>query len=108
MQKWLAIVESNCANSAKENEFNEWYNSTHLPDMLELPEMKRAVRFENLKPSNGEAKYLTVYEVETDDIAKTLEKAGKLLELKAKQGRISELLKITRQAYYREVFRMPK
>ena len=32
--KWLVIVESNCVDPAREDEFNEWYNKIHLPDLM--------------------------------------------------------------------------
>jgi hypothetical protein len=35
MTKWLVIVESDCKEPAKEDEFNRWYNEIHLHDVLE-------------------------------------------------------------------------
>ena len=67
MTKRLRIVETNCADPARETEFNEWYDKTHLPDVLEIPGFIRATRYENVEPSKGEAKHLALYEIETDD-----------------------------------------
>ena len=41
MAKWLLVVGSNCADAARETEFNEWYEKTHLPDVLETLGIKR-------------------------------------------------------------------
>ena len=61
----------------KEPEFNEWYNTHHVPDVINVPGFVSGQRFK-LSDSQfgGEAskayKYLAVYEIETDDIAATI------------------------------------
>ncbi len=108
MQKWLIVVESNCTDSAREQEFNEWYNNTHLPDVLELPEVVRAVRFENVDPAEGRARYLALYEMETDDLESTLQKVRELVKEKKQQGRMSDLLQATRRDHFKQIFFMEK
>lgn len=108
MQKWLMIVESNCADSTREQEFNEWYNNIHLPDVLEIPEFKRAVRFENIDSAEGKVRYLAVYEIETDDLESVLEKISTFVKEKTKQGRMSDLLQATRVDHFKQIFFMEK
>ncbi len=54
----------------REDEYNDWYQNTHLPEVVTLPGIRSAQRYRqarNLK--EGEAyPYLTVYDIETDDI----------------------------------------
>lgn len=60
--------------AGKEDEFNEWYDNVHLPEVLATPGMRSAQRFALLetdithhselpKPAHG---YLLVYELEGD------------------------------------------
>ena len=67
MNKIVFVVESNCADPAREDEFNEWYNNIHVPDVLEMSGVLRGSRYVRMNPSEGQAKYLAIYEIETDD-----------------------------------------
>ena len=91
MEKWLLTVESNCCDPSREQEFNEWYNNIHMPDILEIPGFMRAAFYENTNPSEGQGKFLAVYEIETDDLARTLSEFDEIVNTRAKQGRMSEL-----------------
>ena len=37
MPKYLFFAFSDCKDPAHEEEYNEWYNTKHVPDMLEIP-----------------------------------------------------------------------
>ncbi len=69
----------------KEDEYNEWYDKHHVPDVINIPGFISGQRFK-LSDSQfgGEAskafKYLALYEIETDDIAATIK------ELRARGG----------------------
>lgn len=47
-------------------EFNDWYDSQHLDDLLELEGMQTAQRY-RLKLGDGWS-YMAIYDVETDDL----------------------------------------
>jgi hypothetical protein len=53
-----------------EHEFNEWYNTEHLPELLSLPGFLDAARYVAYK---GTPKYLAVYELESAEALKTAE-----------------------------------
>ena len=53
-----------------EAEFNDWYETEHIPVRLALPGFSRAVRY---RECDAERKYLAIYEI--DDLA-VLESAG--------------------------------
>jgi hypothetical protein len=104
VDKILFIVESNCADPAREEEFNEWYNKTHLPDALEPPEVLRAVRYQRLDTSKGQAKYIALYEVETNDFPALMKTVEKNMEKVRAAGRWSELLEITAQDAFIQIY----
>ncbi len=69
----------------KEDEFNEWYDKHHVPDVINVPGFVSGQRFKLADAQfGGEAsrqyKYLALYEIETDDIAATIK------ELRARGG----------------------
>lgn len=53
----------------REQECGEWYDATHLADMLTVPGVVSAQRFELLRSAPGKAfkRYLALYEVEAED-----------------------------------------
>jgi hypothetical protein len=67
--KHLYVVFGNPASPDRDAEFNQWYDGTHIPDILALPGIASAQRF-RVSPLDGgtSAKftYMTVYEVEGD------------------------------------------
>ena len=103
MERWLLTVESNCADPSKEKEFNKWYDTVHLPDILETPGIVRAARYENTSPPEGQGKFMAMYEIETDDLGKTLAKFDEVVNTKAKQGRMSDLVIAVGGGLYRQI-----
>ena len=103
MAKWLLTVETNCSDPAREAEFNEWYNNIHLPDVLEVPGFVRAIRYENTDTSEGKAKFLAIYEVETDDLDKVMKTLEDTIDRKRAEGRMNDLGVLVSQGIYRQI-----
>ena len=103
MAKWLLVVETNCDNAAREAEFNEWYNNTHFPDVLETPEFTRATRYENTEPSEGKAKFLATYEIETDNIDGFIKVHNANMTGKRAEGRVSDSMTLVSRGFYRQI-----
>jgi hypothetical protein len=103
MERWLLTVEANCCDPSREAEFNKWYDTVHLPDILETPGFVRAVRYENTNPAEGQGKFIAMYEIETDDLASTLAKFDEIVNARAKQGRMSELVMAVGGGLYKQV-----
>ena len=72
----LFLVFTNAAEG-REAEFNEWYDTTHLPDVLDVPGVVTAQRYAIAPIETPEVegvpsplppahRYLTVYELERD------------------------------------------
>ena len=103
MEKWFLTVESNCCDPSKEKEFSDWYKNTHLPDILEIPGFVYAAFYENTNPSEGQGKFLAIYDIETDDLAGALAAFDEIVNKRAKQGRISDLLVAVGGGLYRQI-----
>ena len=103
MAKWFYMVESDSADASREAEFNEWYEKIHLPDVLETPGFIRATRYENTESLEGKAKFLAVYEIESDDIDGALKTLRGNLDRKRAEGRFSELLVVVSRGVYRQI-----
>ena len=90
-QRWVNLVETNCGDASREQEFNDWYTNTHLPDVLETPGFMAATRYEMKEFRDGRGKYFTLYEIETDDIDKTMAVRVEKRVKEVEQGRGSKL-----------------
>jgi hypothetical protein len=104
MAKYVIEVGTNCKDPAKEAEYNDWYNNIHLPDVLETPGFVRATRYENTEAGKGQAKFIALYEVETDDIDAFMKANNANMAEKTKAGRISDQLVLVSRALYKETY----
>jgi hypothetical protein len=69
--KGIMVVQSAPSDPAREDEFNEWYSHTHLPEILAVPGFVSARRYKVHDPADGGPPahpYLAVYEIEADDL----------------------------------------
>ncbi|MFC2066106.1 hypothetical protein ACFLUO_03455 [Chloroflexota bacterium] len=87
MEKWISMVETFCTDPSREKEFNDFYNNTHLPDVLKTPGFMAARRYAIKESRYGRGKYLTIFEIETDDIDKTIAIRHERREQEKEQGR---------------------
>lgn len=62
----VLIVLNDCADLARDDEFNAWYDDVHIPDVLSTGTYHSAVRYENTDPESG-PRYLAVYETDAAD-----------------------------------------
>lgn len=102
MAMWITVAATICTNAARESEFNEWFDKIHLPDCLELDCMVRITQYENTESSGGKAKFLAIYEIETDDIVEFKKAVDNMLPEKRAEGKISELVEIESSIIYRQ------
>lgn len=65
MADHLLVAISN-AQSGREDEFNTWYETVHMPEVLELPGFTAAQRFEPAQTGDGPARYMAVYDIDGD------------------------------------------
>jgi len=92
MARYLYFAFSDCKDPDREAEFNEWYDTMHLPDMLEVPGMIKATRWKSAESGEGQhRKYLALYELETDDLEEFNEKVRERGMWTMEKGRFSDL-----------------
>lgn len=104
MEKWLYIVHTNCKDLEREDEFNEWYDKIHIPDILAgSPGFISAMRCEKRSPAEGEGKYIAIYEIESEDIDQTIVAHRDNMINRKEQGRMSNLVSIVSRNLYKQV-----
>lgn len=74
MTKGVLLVWTEPSSPDREEEYNEWYDSTHAPDVLENVEGVTSFRrFKVAKAQLGDipapTRYLIIYELEIDDLS---------------------------------------
>lgn len=78
MANYVMVVQSR-AVEGRDADYNEWYDTVHLEDILALPGVKSGRRFDYAAGiAGGEGQpYLAIYEVETDDVNTVIAEMGK-------------------------------
>lgn len=88
MEKWVLLVEVNLTDENRLSEFDTWYDTIHIPDILSgSPGFRSATRYVLKYPVPGKGKYLAVYEIESENIEKTMEAHQKNVQAKYAAGR---------------------
>lgn len=103
MERWLMNVETSCADPTREKAFNEWYDNVHLQDVLQVPGIVRASRFEFINPPEGQPKFMAMYEIETDDFGQTMVAMGEHMQKVIEKGRMSELCIVGGARIYKQI-----
>jgi hypothetical protein len=70
MARFLCLVSTNSV-AGRSEEFNEWYDSQHSPDLLRVPGIVSAQRYrlaQLQEAQSSEYEYLAIYEIQTDDL----------------------------------------
>ena len=91
MARWLNMVELNCADASKAKEFVEWYENIHLADILETPGYLNGRLYEKKEYREGRGQFLTLYEIETDDIDETIAFRREKRKREREQGRYRDV-----------------
>lgn len=78
MAKYVMVTQSN-AQKGRDAEYNEWYDTIHLQDICAIPGVKSGRRFESTPAMIGTPgqRYLSLFEIETDDPAAVMAELGK-------------------------------
>lgn len=109
VSKATLLVYSNCA-ADREEEFNTWYDTVHVPDLLaEVPEIITARRMRLSGPAPGlsvrggeplVAQYLAMYELNTDDTRAFMKRLGEVSASLGQRGRMYDGLQVVGTATY--------
>lgn len=78
MKRYKLVVLSEPVEG-REQEYNDWYQNTHLYDIVAFNGFTSAQRFHASRSLNEEkpVPYLAIYDIETDDIDAVVEEMGK-------------------------------
>ena len=92
MARYWFFAFSDCKDPSRAQEYDKWYSDTHIPDMLQVPGMVQATRWEAAEPKEGiKRQYLALYEFETDNIEEFNKEVAKRGKWTMEQGRFSDL-----------------
>jgi hypothetical protein len=103
MGKWLYAVYTLCQSPELEKEFNVWYDKIHIPDILKIPGFIHATRYKIRGPVEGQGNYLSLYEIETEDIDKTMAVEHDVVTKLGEQGRMSDVAVVVSRALYQKI-----
>jgi hypothetical protein len=70
--KGIMVVQSGPVDPAREDEYNDWYDNTHVPQICAIPGFVSARRYKvhGAHPADPAAPaYLAIYEIDADDLA---------------------------------------
>lgn len=70
--RWLVAVSGSIYRSVDRDEFDDWYDNIHLPQITQCPGFRWGVRYEAPEGSNPHA-FLTLYEVDGPEALETEE-----------------------------------
>lgn len=73
------MIGLSAAKPERDEAYNDWFDNTHLPAILALPGMKSVRRFDATPYMIGAPgpRYLSIFEVETDDIQGLIAEMGR-------------------------------
>ena len=100
----LMLAITNCADPAKADEFNYWYNHMHVPDVTAPGIFRDCIRFENTDPTSPDGQYVATYENTWEDVSKAQpanREAG--AKLKARGNRGSPLIQAVRVGVFKRL-----
>jgi hypothetical protein len=73
MPKAVLLAFTGPKSQAVEDEYNQWYDSVHLRDVLAVEGVRSATRFklaaDQMFDDDAPGEYLAIYEIEADDLA---------------------------------------
>lgn len=79
MASFILMAMTNAAEG-RDQEYNRWFDEVHVPQVLNVPGMETAQRYEltaeQRMPAPLPYRYATVYWIESDDLAATLAALG--------------------------------
>lgn len=104
MARWIRIVETYCKDPQREAEFLKWYRTVHIPDILASPAgVLSGNLYERKDAVPGEARYIAIYEYETDDFDHTLSVHRDYVKTLEKKGHMTELLQIVSMRNFKKI-----
>ena len=77
MSRGIFLTYTNCTDPLREMEFNQWYSHTHLSDLSATEGFISARRFVSGAQLGNPSRYLTMFELEGEDLQETVQSLGR-------------------------------
>ena len=71
MARAVYVVRTRAVSPDRNDELNEWYDGTHIPELLTVPGFVSARRFRRVGDDDT-PEYLAIYEIDADDVSAPL------------------------------------
>lgn len=81
MPRGIMVVQSNPATPERDAEYNDWYSSTHLPELLQIPGFVAGRRYRVPDGAPATHRYLAIYDIDADELTAPMK------ELQARSAR---------------------
>jgi hypothetical protein len=103
--KNLLYVLTSCKDPAEDAEFNEWYDNTHLPDVLSSGLLRNPVRFVRATDAaeDREPRYLATWESDTETPDRLLQEVTELGQSLLQRGRVHPSLRLKHMGMLRRI-----
>lgn len=107
--KWLFMAKSDCTDSSRLKEFQDWYDTVHVPDMIRTLGIVRATRYELVSTSRFDnvketvPSFMVLYEIASDNIQETIDSIKSNIQVAIKQDRITPLFKAGGARIYKQI-----
>lgn len=86
----LIVAHVLCADPRRTDEWDDWYDTQHLPDMLASGAFITGTRWRRDAPRTGEANHLTVYEIGGITVDEAIERSAAVMPALTTAGRKHE------------------
>jgi len=80
MNNAFLLAFSHPVGADRDDEYNNWYDNTHVPQLrAALPSIKDVNRYELVPCQEGGHRYLAIFEFVTNDVDKTIAEFGEVV-----------------------------
>lgn len=108
---WIYLVKTEPSDPVREAEFNAWYDDIDIPDVLAVPDFRRARRavglnaplVSDVRLKADDGKYAAFYDIETDEIDKSIIDLYVAARKMNALGRSTDALRVVEANYYRRL-----
>ncbi|MDO8530846.1 MAG: hypothetical protein Q7T26_01565 [Dehalococcoidia bacterium] len=90
----LLVFFANCNDPAREEEFNRWFDTVHIPDAMRTPGMVEGQRYTCVHLRLGKVQYMAAYTLDTSDFPKLASDLRTVREAEAARGQWSQLIEV--------------
>ena len=99
----IRLTLTRCMDQPHEAEFNEWYDTTHLPDILGSGLATYGTRFADSDHESGNPEYLALYELPRTDLERINQAFADQVRHLHERGRMFPHFQIARRSMWRRI-----